>query len=277
MKIRLHPIWTKLFGRPIFKRLNTTLIHLGLRGLGISNFESDVHSGEAWFVRQFLKSRLKGIERPVLFDVGANEGRYAKILIESFPTASIYCFEPHPRTFQRLVKATAGTPIERINSAVGSECGKTTLFDHASIPAGSEHATIIPSVVETVHLSESVHYEVPLITIDGYCRSKSIQFIDFLKIDVEGNEYAALLGASDMLGTGKIGIIQFEFNQMNIVSKVHIDDFFRVLSGYELWRLLPSSLLAVDRNDPFESSIFLFQNIIALPQPPPLSPSRCRT
>lgn len=265
MRRHLFRIWTKVFARPAFRKLNEALVHFGVRGLGALNYEDDIVSGESWFIRRFLKSWLDGVEQPVLFDVGANEGAYSKALCNSFPTARIHSFEGHPKTFQRLVVATRGLPVNTANTAVGAKCGRITLFDYVSTPAGSEHATVIPSVLRVFQSGDTVSYDVPLITIDSYCRSKMIDTIDFLKIDVEGNEYATLVGAADMLRRRKIGVVQFEFNHMNLFAKVCMEDFFTVLSGYDLFRLLPSGLLLLDRKDLFQSNLFLFQNIVALP------------
>jgi FkbM family methyltransferase len=231
----------------------------------VLNYEDDIVSGEAWLLQRFLKSWLTGIEHPVLFDVGANEGTFTKALCRSFPTARIHSFEAHPKTFQRLVSSTTGLPVKAAHMAVGAECGRVTLFDHARIPAGSEHATVIPSVLQKMYGSDAVSYEVPLGTIDSYCRSNLIDTIDFIKIDIEGNEHAALLGATDMLHRGKIGVIQFEFNQMNLFTKINMENFFTLLCGYDLFRLLPSGLLRLNRKDLFQSNLFLFQNIVALP------------
>jgi hypothetical protein len=47
-------------------------------------------------------------------------------------------------------------------------------------------------------------------TIDGYCSRNDIDHIDLLKLDVEGHELAALLGASAMLSGGRIDFVSFD-------------------------------------------------------------------
>jgi FkbM family methyltransferase len=47
-------------------------------------------------------------------------------------------------------------------------------------------------------------------TLDNFIREKKIEFIDILKIDVEGFEFEVLQGAKDTVKEKKINVIQFE-------------------------------------------------------------------
>ena len=91
-----------------------------------------------------------------------------------------------------------------------------------------------------------------------------IDIIDFLKVDTEGHELAVLQGASSLIEDGRIGCIHFEFNEMNIVSRVFFLDFRELLHNYKLYRLLPNGLLPLG-DSPLETELFAYQNIVALP------------
>jgi hypothetical protein len=49
-----------------------------------------------------------------------------------------------------------------------------------------------------------------LVTFDGFIKDNGLDFVDVLKIDVEGFEFEVLQGASNALKAKKIGVIQFE-------------------------------------------------------------------
>lgn len=87
-----------LFGRPFFRRFNTLLYQLSLRGLGVLNCRESI-SGE-----NKMLQKLSGIlsKNPVVFDVGANVGIYSKNIINIINGSKIYAFEPHPKNFSIL-------------------------------------------------------------------------------------------------------------------------------------------------------------------------------
>ena len=54
--------------------------------------------------------------------------------------------------------------------------------------------------------------EVPLISLDRFCKEHQLEKIDFLKIDVQGYEPAVLVGACGLIDRGAIQMIFFELN-----------------------------------------------------------------
>lgn len=63
-----------------------------------------------------------------------------------------------------------------------------------------------------------------------------------------------------MIERKRIKIIQFEFNEMNSISRVFMEDFFSCLKDYKLYRALPKELLLTERI-PVISEIYAYQNI----------------
>ena len=87
-------------------------------------------------------------------------------------------------------------------------------------------------VLKDLHRAKTIkETNVPLITLDAYCCAASIRGIDFLKIDTEGNELKVLKGSQAMIQKNAIRAIQFEFNEMNVVSRVFLKDFYDILAG----------------------------------------------
>ena len=84
-----------------------------------------------------------------------------------------------------------------------------------------------------------------------------------LKIDTEGHEFAVLRGASNLLKTGRIDVIHFEFNEMNVVSRVFFKDIWDFLPNYDFYRMLPDGLAQIKNYSPVFCEIFAYQNIVA--------------
>jgi hypothetical protein len=58
-------------------------------------------------------------------------------------------------------------------------------------------------------------------------------------LDIEGNEFNALLGAKRMIDNGAIDYIQFEFGGCDIDAKVFFRDIFLYLHDkYKIYRIL---------------------------------------
>ena len=77
------------------------------------------------------------------------------------------------------------------------------------------------------------------------------------------HELNVLKGAGDLLKNERIRIIQFEFTQLNIISKTRLADFFELLPEYDFFRMLPDGVVKLEYNPVF-CEIFAFQNIVAV-------------
>jgi hypothetical protein len=82
-------------------------------------------------------------------------------------------------------------------------------------------------------------------------------------MDIEGFELDALKGASRLLSEGRIGVIQFEFNVMNIDSKAFLRDFYTILDGWSFYRLRRGGMMRLG-NYTTRNEIFAYQNIVAV-------------
>lgn len=261
MKKQLLNAYRAVFARPFFHKFNRLLFHMSMRGLGMLNYENSQVSGEEYLVSKVLKTFVKS-KQPVFFDVGANVGDFSQALLRNFPTAQLHAFEPHPANFEKL-KANV-TSAAHHNLALGHQAGKLTLFDRADLN-GSAHASLFADVISEIHGQELVSVDVEVDTLDNFAEREGVEYIDFLKIDTEGNELAVLQGATQLLQAGGIGCVHFEFNEMNVVSRVFLRDIRLLLKGYNLYRLLPNGLLPLG-NSPLENELFAYQNILAVPE-----------
>lgn len=259
--------YARLFARKPLVPFHRLMLHVALRGLGVFNYQSFRISGEFYLVRKLLPRLLAGKDNPVVFDVGANEGNYSETILKAFPDARLYAFEPHGKTFQRL-EARLGERGKAFNYGLGESAGSMELFDVGD-EAGTSHASLYPDVISDIHHKATQSVQVEIKVLDEVAEELDIERIDFLKIDTEGNELSVLTGASRLLTEGKVGIIHFEFNEMNVISGCFMRDFVQMLESYRLFRLLPNALLEIE-GMPVVTEIFGFQNIVAIPRNHPV-------
>ena len=251
-------VYRSLFARKCFQKFNKVIYLMSLHGLGILNYKTDKQSGEDYFLRYELKCPNEA----VVFDVGANIGDYSLSLMRLNEKLNIYAFEPHPITYRQLDKNTQLFDIKIFNIGIGAKEGSLVLYDYESND-GSEHASLYKDVIEQLHKGQSVEHKVNVITLDQFALQHDINKIYLLKIDTEGHELEVLKGAKKLLQEERISMIQLEFNEMNVVSRVFFKDIWDLLPNYNLYRMLPDGLVPINNYFPVFCEIFAYQNIVA--------------
>jgi FkbM family methyltransferase len=148
-----------------------------------------------------------------IFDVGAYWGFIGIKYLKIFPNAKIYCFEPYPNSYQGLIKNSKEHPnlipynygVSDVNSKIKFYANK---FDQTnSILQPDRSYSFVDDLTNTVE-----QIEIESVTLDTFCNINNITEIDILKIDVQGAELKVLEGASQLLRTQKIKLIQLEVN-----------------------------------------------------------------
>lgn len=259
MKKLILNIYRLIFLHPAMIRFNLGVYFLVLRGIGVLNYEDKNVSGEKFLLRQVAKKN----RRSIIFDVGANVGVYSQFVKEAMPEAVLYSFEPHPLTYKRLQKVAEKYKFTAINAALDSITGSSMLFDYATAD-GTSHASLHNSVITEFHDSQASSVPIKTLSLDDFMIDHKIDKIDLLKIDTEGNEYPVLLGAANAIKDHRIGMIQFEFSELNIASRNFMKDFYDLLQGYEFYRLVPGKLYHLGKYNASKYEIFQFQNIVAI-------------
>jgi FkbM family methyltransferase len=209
---------------------------LATQGVGWAGPASGLHgSGEA----KFLERRIGHLERPCVFDVGANVGEYSAATLRANPAARLHCFEPSAAHL--AVLRTRIAESSAIVNAFGLSDSASTQSLHKD-----REVTGLASLIERDlgHLNirldhlETVHLEVG----DAYVRRHGIDRIDLLKIDVEGWEMSVLRGFADAFERRIVACCQFEFGHAHIERRENFRDFWRffVERGYTLGALKPN-------------------------------------
>lgn len=148
----------------------------------------------------------------IIFDVGAHFGETAAHYREHFPTASIYSFEPFPDSFAKL---SAATSSDRLTTCIPLAVSNFT--SSATLKVNRAEAT--NSLLATDSSAQGIwgdgvttmgEVTVSTVCLDDFCSTNQIEHIDILKMDVQGGEFDALLGAKRMLVEKRIGMIYME-------------------------------------------------------------------
>lgn len=247
------------FARKSLYGLNMLLYRLALRGIGVLNHENIGVSGEMTFLRKYLA----GKNNAIILDIGGNAGDYAAKVMQIAPTSRVYSFEPHPKTFDQLRVTAEKYGFRCLNVGCGSKNERRLLFDYAD-KDGSGHASLYGEVIRDIHGAPASTHWVEVVKVEDFARKQGIQEIDLLKIDTEGNELDVLKGCGELVAQRKIKAIHFEFNEMNVASRVFFKDFWEFLVDYEFYRMMPNGLVAINTYSPWLCEIFAYQNIVAL-------------
>lgn len=232
------------------------IAHIDLLFLAYEQIGVPVHEDYSAWERRLITEDLPRLSPcKILFDVGANVGAYSDFLQSKFPNADIYLFEPNPHSFEKISKKYQ----HAFNTGFSSEKGRTKIYFYQD-----DAATTSASIIEEVISGRERPYtsaDIVLDTIDDFCSRNAIDHIDFLKIDVEGHELEVLKGAQVMLPY--IGIIQFEFNQHNIISRTFLKDFYDLMPDFVFYRIGPTRLIPLGAYKEY-NEIFRIQNFVAV-------------
>jgi FkbM family methyltransferase len=235
----LNRISRPVLGKEAYQESFGALYRLALIGMNYGGGTNVNDSGERAAL-EHVKKLLRGYTSSlVLFDVGANQGEYANLLLKTFGTvASVHCFEPSPATFAMLERNVDRAVLH--NYGLGDSEGILILNSDGE---GSGLASLYNRNLKHIRIKLSHTEQVRITTVDDFCQSNGIDRIHLLKLDVEGYELKVLEGASRLLAARAIDFIQFEFGGCNIDSRTYFRDFFDMLAPqYSVYRVVKDGL-----------------------------------
>jgi FkbM family methyltransferase len=173
-----------------------------------------------------------------VFDVGANRGDWTAAICDLAPGASVHAFEPHPKLQGELRRRFGDIArVSIVPAALSDKEGTAQLhFDPHRSAVSSLHNTGVGLVAN-----------VQTLTGDAYCTRHGIDRIDLLKVDAEGHDLAVLRGFARMLRDGRIGLTQFEHNEMSVYSRTLLKDFFDFLGpSFTILKIMPYGLERIE-------------------------------
>lgn len=245
----------------IFKQNTHNSFFKALAGFGRSlnrlyeNRNHDIYSnGELTVLKKIAKTNPS-----LIIDGGANVGDYSVLANQIMPDCTIYAFEPVEATFQHLLSNIQGlqnvVPIKK--GLFKENCDlEINLFN------SNEHSSIYD--IEGLPQGSDQKQTIELVRGDDFIRDHNIASVDFLKLDIEGAEYDALLGFENAIKHGTIKAVQFEYGYINISTKKLLIDYYNFFeaNGYILGKVFPK--IVEFRKYHFKYEDFIGPNFIAV-------------
>lgn len=161
------------------------------------------------------------------FDVGANFGLLSFGLGRKHAqSVAFHLFEPIPRLLQAIERTRSLYPDMRmtVNGVAVADYDGETSFDVADEQTGRSH------------IDPHGALKTPVVKLDTYLAEKSIDRVEFLKLDVEGYELSALLGAAETLKQRRVDAIYFEYFEKYLTRVAPPETLIEFLdaAGYEV-------------------------------------------
>jgi FkbM family methyltransferase len=129
------------------------------------------------------------IDSGVVYDIGAHAGFYTLLASDLVgPKGKVLAFEPLPKNVQFLMKHLQINHISNVevfDVAITDQSG-TAMFEE------SVHTSM-------GRLSDDGNITVQTASLDGFIKNNLLPQPDIIKMDIEGGEYSALLGAQKTL------------------------------------------------------------------------------
>ena len=238
-KISLARRTFQLFKNPlgiIFTGSSLPLTDLYLRnGLVFRVAKKDVaipSIAEVWWHRVYGNlDHLKGVSSPVIIDIGAHVGSFTLLALNTFPTASLYSFEPDPVGYACLVENVRlnhfASRCVAVNKAVCGDSAPRTFYVRSE---NSPSNGLFPPRNAAV----SSQVSVACTTLADILNDYHILACDLLKIDAQIAEYEIVLKTPERYFR-KIRSIILEYHIINLPNyKPEMLFGFLRRQGYEI-------------------------------------------
>jgi FkbM family methyltransferase len=231
-------IYSNIYSEKKSEFLFRSMLHISINGLGYKNIGDVNTSGEKQVIKLINEIYKKSNKKIIIFDVGANIGQYQNMLINELKINhySIYSFEPAEDCFKSISELN-NKNVYNIKLGLGEKSGKNILYketDQSQLASLYMKSEFDYYNVKNMDITE----EISISTIDEFCLEQNIPYINFLKLDIEGHELYALLGAKKFIENNLIDFVQFEFGPSNIYSKTYFKDFFNLMyKQFKLYRI----------------------------------------
>jgi len=217
------------------------------------------------FTKDIESYLSKSTEKITVFDIGCYLGNFSRKIKKNFNNKKIdfYLFDPNPKLNIKDFKYN--------NLALSNKKGIFDYHLNTFFPStGSSLKTLVKDdwlwnlsrkIVTLKFFKNFETLKVNVDLLDNFCDEKSINYIDILKIDVEGSEIEVLEGAAKILK--KTSIVQVEIydkkqnydEKVNKIKNIMISNNFKLikikatLSSQTLSRLKSADALFVKKNE----------------------------
>ncbi len=147
----------------------------------------------------------------IVFEAGAQFGEDTSWMSEMWPEGKIYSFEPNPEAYPKLEQVAA--KYKNIITDQRALSDKEGIF--AFYIAGGASSLLKPAQgFNDAYFHADLEHPtmVPVTTIDTWAKKNNISHVDFMWLDMEGNELNALKAATSILHTVRAIFMEVNLN-----------------------------------------------------------------
>ena len=161
--------------------------------------------------------------------LGAHIG--AHVIPLSANVKSITAFEANPDTYALFAKnlhLNACSNVKSYNLAANDTNGALKFICNTVNSGGSKR---MPKEMRPMYLDDETKFvEVNAVRLDDFLPKHDF---DFIFMDIEGSETAAMCGMPDILSRAKVLVTEFIPHHLNLVAGVSISDFLAPLAAFQ--------------------------------------------
>ncbi len=158
---------------------------------------------------------------PIIVEAGAYDGSNTRYFCRFWSDCQVYAFEPVPSAYDRLLKVSAELPkqVHPQNMALGSRTGTSEMHVSVTGAFGGEQSSSLMVPTRTREEFPFVGFRneaitVPVTRLDDWAANKCVSHIDFLWLDLQGMELAALEGCGNLLS--RVSAIHLEVQNFQL-------------------------------------------------------------
>ena len=164
------------------------------------------HVSELKLIAKYLK------KDPVIVEAGAHDGGDTVRMCKQWPKATIHAFEPRPDVYKKLCKKTKKyKKVHTYPLALSDKSRRQTLYlssskdntcDAQSSLFEPDKTNWPEDLANNIQFNQTI--EVKARSLDDWARNNHIQKIDFLWLDLQGNEFQVLKASPNVLSMVKV-------------------------------------------------------------------------
>jgi len=184
----------------------------------------------------------------IVFDIGANKGEWSQHVLNHKTGITLHACEPLQEVYKQLKANLKRYSVICHNFALSNETTQKNFYCYNAKTSASELSSLFHRpILDTLLHAKPTIISVETKTLDSLCQEQSVEHIDFLKIDTEGAELNVLKGAANLLKTGAIKIIQFEYGGTYSDAHITLKEVHELLInyGYLIFRIIPLGLVDI--------------------------------
>jgi len=193
----------------------------------------------------------------IIFDIGANIGWYS-IQFALCESKFIYAFEPVKSIFQKLeqnIKLNALNNIYSFNAGLSDKNMEADIYYDPNLTGASSLKGLNKNYLEKIKCK--------FLKLDDFLYENNVSKVDFLKIDVEGNELNVIKGGLNCIKSNKPILFLELLRKWAKEFNYHPNDVVKILDeiGYDCYVTKENGLIKIlEVNDHTESTNFFFLN-----------------